>query len=146
MKAHKVTIMIVDFDNIGAEEVKDVIESTDYPNHCIYPEVASVETVDIGEWNDDHPLNHFDTAKAEWQRIFPSLKEGGLAMRLCDEGHPPIAYESMFRHKEGYCLVCETRLEIERHEKEEERLKEEIRSLKNMIEKESWDRYLGKED
>lgn len=57
MQVHKVTLIVFDFDEIGAESVKEVLENTKYPNHCINPEVKSVESKDIGEWDDDHPLN-----------------------------------------------------------------------------------------
>lgn len=74
MKVHKVTLIILDFDDIGKEEIESVIENTHYPNRCINPEVVNIETVEIGEWSDDHPLNQTDTAMKEWIRIFPSLK------------------------------------------------------------------------
>lgn len=82
MQAHKVTLTIVDLDEIGAEEIKVVIENVHYPNRCISPEVVSIETAEIGEWSDDHPLNNNKTAPAEWQRLFPAL--GGLTKRAVD--------------------------------------------------------------
>jgi len=73
MKAHVVTLTIIDMDDIGAEEIKVVIENVHYPNRCISPDVVNIETADIGEWDDDHPLNSNETAGAEWHRLFPSL-------------------------------------------------------------------------
>lgn len=73
MKAHKVILTIIDFDEVGADDIKIIIEDTRYPNRCISPEVVSIETVDIGEWDDDHPLNSNATAPQEWRRLFPSL-------------------------------------------------------------------------
>ncbi len=73
MKAYKVTLLIIDIDEIGAEEIKDVIENVHYPNRCISPDVAQIESAEIGEWYDDHPLNRTDTSTAEWKRLFPSL-------------------------------------------------------------------------
>lgn len=73
MKAYKITVLIIDTDELGEEEVKDVIENTRYPNRCISPEVYKIETVDIGEWTDEHPLNMTNTAINEWRRLFPSL-------------------------------------------------------------------------
>lgn len=70
MEVHKVVISIIDFDEIGAEEVKAVIENTRYPNRCISPSVESIETRDIGEWSDEHPLNNSKTAPAEMARLF----------------------------------------------------------------------------
>jgi len=73
MKAHVVTVLIIDLDELGEEEIKSVIENVHYPNRCISPDVFNIETADIGEWNDDHPLNSHVTADTEWKRLFPSL-------------------------------------------------------------------------
>ena len=70
MNIHKVVLYILDFDDVGADGVRDVLENTKYPNHCISPDVAVVETRDIGAWSDDHPLNHSDTQMAEYERVF----------------------------------------------------------------------------
>lgn len=70
MKAMKVELLIIDFDEIGEEEIKSVIENTKYPNRCIYPDVQNIETVDVGEWSDDHPLNLLDKQKEEYKRLF----------------------------------------------------------------------------
>ena len=70
MKAHKVTLVIIDFDELGEEETRLVLEETRYPNHCISPNVVGFETVDIGEWDDDHPLNLTATFDSEVKKIF----------------------------------------------------------------------------
>ena len=70
MQVHKIEIMIIDFDEVGAEGIKEVIVNTRYPNSCINPSVKSIKTVDIGEWDDSHLLNHHATADAEYQRLF----------------------------------------------------------------------------
>ena len=70
MKVHKVVLSIVDFDNVGADDVKIVLENTRYPNRCISPKVESLETMDIGEWTDEHPMNNSKTARAEFERLF----------------------------------------------------------------------------
>lgn len=85
MKAHVVTLTIIDMDDIGAEEIKVVIENVHYPNRCISPDVVNIETADIGEWDDDHPLNSKETAGAEWLRLFPSLPRP--TKRALDECH-----------------------------------------------------------
>ena len=66
MKAHKIEVLMVDHDDIGASEIKSLISESDY----IYPSVLSIETVDIGEWDDDHPLNNRNTMKEECDRLF----------------------------------------------------------------------------
>lgn len=70
MKVHKLTVYVIDFDHLGAEAVKETLENQRFPNDCIDPRVLSMETRDIGEWSDDHPLNHTGKAPAEYERIF----------------------------------------------------------------------------
>lgn len=70
MKAYKLEILVVDTDGLGAEEIKQVLESTRYPNWCISPSVMKVEERDIGEWDDDHPLNQNSTIESEYQKLF----------------------------------------------------------------------------
>lgn len=71
MKVHKLEVIIVDHDGIGAESAKLVIENANYPNDCIMPSVLSIETRDIGEWTDDNPLNFSgDIERAEIERLF----------------------------------------------------------------------------
>ena len=69
MKVHKVVLLVVDTDNMGAEGIKEVVESERYPNRCISPHVIAVETRDIGEWTDAHPLNHSNSLN-EFRRLF----------------------------------------------------------------------------
>lgn len=69
MKVYKVEVMVIDFDGVG-DGIKDAIEHTNYPNDCIIPFVMGMESVDIGEWDDDHPLNNRNTQKDEFNRIF----------------------------------------------------------------------------
>ena len=70
MKAYKMTVLIIDHDGMGAEDIKATLENQRFLNHCISPNVKAVEEVDIGEWTDNHPLNRFDTADAEFERLF----------------------------------------------------------------------------
>lgn len=69
MKVHKVTILIVDSDDLGKVAVRETLESTHYPNHCIAPQVMAIESVEV-EWCDEHPLNRSDTVHAEYKRLF----------------------------------------------------------------------------
>jgi hypothetical protein len=66
----------VDLDGIGAEEAASVLENNRYPNRCMAPTVLEVETVDIGEWSDDHPLNRTDSEKAVWKTLFAAPVQG----------------------------------------------------------------------
>lgn len=70
MNIHKFTVYVIDFDEIGAEEAKDIFENARYPNHCMSPKVHEIKTVDIGEWYDDNPLNRKETFDAEIKRLF----------------------------------------------------------------------------
>jgi hypothetical protein len=70
MKVYKVELLIIDHDGLGAEQITDILENNHYPNHCMYPDVKKIIERDIGEWNDDHPLNSHITADAEYRRVF----------------------------------------------------------------------------
>lgn len=74
MKAYKVEILIIDFDKLGAEGIKEELENTRYANDCISPDVKNIQEVDLGEWDDDHPLNNPDTCDEEYKRLFPVQK------------------------------------------------------------------------
>lgn len=78
MKVHKVTFIVVDHDGLGAEGVKAEVENVRYPNYCITPLDTVVETREIGEWRDDHPLNRFSSFAGEVARLFPSLTSDDL--------------------------------------------------------------------
>lgn len=69
MNVYKIELLVIDFDSIGPDEVRDVIENTHYVNHCISPKVKDIVIRQI-EWSDDHPLNHKSTAYAEYHRLF----------------------------------------------------------------------------
>lgn len=70
MKVHRVVLTVIDFDGIGADSIRDVIENARYPNRCINPSVMSIDTRDCGEWHDGHPLNNRKTSEAEMARLF----------------------------------------------------------------------------
>ena len=74
MKAHRVTMIILDFDNVG-EELRDVIENTKYPNRCIAPNVTNIETVELGEWDDSLPINKLDKMGEEFERLHKQQKD-----------------------------------------------------------------------
>ena len=70
MKAYKIEILVIDFDGIGEDEIKSVIENAKYPNRCINPAVMDTKERDIGDWSDDHPLNKYETMAQAYQDIF----------------------------------------------------------------------------
>jgi hypothetical protein len=69
VKVHKVTLLVVDHDVLGAEEVADVLENTKYPNHCIGPQVMLIETREV-DWSDDHPFNRLSTQEQAYAELF----------------------------------------------------------------------------
>jgi hypothetical protein len=69
MKAYKVELLIIDFDEVG-DQIPFFIENERYPNDCLQPSVMKVECREIGEWSDDHPLNQRISCKEEYQRLF----------------------------------------------------------------------------
>ena len=71
MKAYRVEVLIIDIDECGSEGITTIIENTKYPNYCISPMVRRIESKDIGEWHDEHPLNQPDGCMDEWRRLFP---------------------------------------------------------------------------
>lgn len=70
MKAYKVEVLIIDFDEVGMPGIAQVLENGNYPNRCISPMVMSTQMRDIGEWTDEHPLNKRSTKLAAYQELF----------------------------------------------------------------------------
>ena len=57
LEVHKLEVYVYDFDGIGIDNVKRVIEDHRYPNRCLHPEVLGWETRKLYDWNEDHYLN-----------------------------------------------------------------------------------------
>lgn len=71
-KVHKVTLLIVDHDDLGAQEVASVLENSRYPNHCICPQTMLVQTAEV-DWDDDHPLNRRATRREAFDKLFEGM-------------------------------------------------------------------------
>ncbi|UQS95029.1 hypothetical protein Pam2_149 [Pseudanabaena phage Pam2] len=69
-KAHLLQVLIIDHDALGADEVERVLEDANYPNDCIIPHVIKSQSAEIGDWDDDNPLNHSDTQVEEIEWLF----------------------------------------------------------------------------
>lgn len=69
VQVHRIEVLVVDHDGLGAEGVREVLEHTRYPNRCIRPEVMDIETREVA-WNDDHPLNNKKTTDAAYEALF----------------------------------------------------------------------------
>lgn len=70
MKVHKVVICVVDHDELGADGVVQELGCARFANDCMHPQVMSIETVDIGEWREQHPLNVRGKSKAAFASLF----------------------------------------------------------------------------
>lgn len=70
MKAYKIELLIFDFDEIGEEEIADALETTRYPNHCISPTIMDIQEREIGEWDDNLPINRIGRQKQEYKKLF----------------------------------------------------------------------------
>ena len=66
MKAYKIVLAFRDSDTPDDNYIELFLEYI--ANKPI--EVMAIESRDIGEWSDDHPLNQKYPVRAEWQRIF----------------------------------------------------------------------------
>lgn len=66
MKAHKITIIAIDHEDYGIEDIKIDLEQSRY--HSL--SVISTETADIGEWSDEHLLNRRDCTEEEALSFF----------------------------------------------------------------------------
>jgi hypothetical protein len=70
MKAYKIEILVNDLDNLGEELIREEITNARYPNDCIVPQIMSIESREVGDWTDDHPLNKLDTIVEEYNKLF----------------------------------------------------------------------------
>lgn len=68
MKAYKLEILVLDHEGIGLDEIRSLIENAKY----VYPSIIKVQEAEIGEWDDDHPLNSRETAQKACEELFPS--------------------------------------------------------------------------
>ena len=65
---YKITAYCIDFDNDGAELIKNMLENHKY----IHMFKFASEEADIGEWKDDNILNFNDTPIEEFEKCFKS--------------------------------------------------------------------------
>jgi hypothetical protein len=73
MKVFKLTVMIVDHDGLDNDlDVVDALENGRFANRCISPNVMAIESREIGEWDDDNPLNYPGAQRQhnEFERLF----------------------------------------------------------------------------
>ena len=68
-KVHLMTLVVIDHDDLGAEEVRQLLENTRYPNDCMYPDAIHSVTR-VVDWSDDHPLNNPITWESALRDLF----------------------------------------------------------------------------
>ena len=73
MKAFRIVLCTVDFDECGVEDMVQLIENARLRSRVDPGTVMSIEVADCGEWSDEHPLNSLndETRAAEFARLFP---------------------------------------------------------------------------
>lgn len=66
-KIHKISGYVVDIDEtFGVEDLEYALEVMEF-----FYQQLHVETANIGEWNDDNPLNYSNCDLAECEKYFP---------------------------------------------------------------------------
>lgn len=81
MKAYKIEVLVIDHENIGEENIRDTLSNVRYIN----VNVKSVKSADIGDWDDDHPLNKRSTCEAEYERLFKENPLGEICSKPVSE-------------------------------------------------------------
>lgn len=66
MKAYKLEVLVLDFEESGDDEVKGLIEN----NRYLMVDVITLKSKQIDDWDDDHPLNNTETQKEAFERMF----------------------------------------------------------------------------
>lgn len=62
MKCYKFEVYVLDFENYGLEDAVNALEQLDgFTVHAIHPQIK-----DIGEWDDNHPMNLRETNLSEY--------------------------------------------------------------------------------
>ena len=65
-KAYKIELLVVDFENFPEDEIIYLLENVRH----LYPSVMSIQSKEINDWDDDHPLNNRNTAKQAYKEMF----------------------------------------------------------------------------
>ena len=69
MKAYKVEVLVLDNEQLGEDSIKYLLENVKW----VYPKIMSIQSKEIGEWDDDHPLNKKDEAEQYYQELFGGI-------------------------------------------------------------------------
>ena len=90
-KIHKISGYVVDVrDRFEKESLEIAFERMD-----VYDQQLHVETADIGEWRDDHPLNYSNCDLCECEKWFAKEPTKGIDERKIEVG-------AVYRHFKGH--------------------------------------------
>ena len=81
VNVYKMEFMVIDFDDVGLEGARFIIENTKYPNRCLSPTLMRADARNI-EWSDEHPLNNHFTEMEAYMNLFPDTDD---AYRLANK-------------------------------------------------------------
>ena len=85
MRAYVLTVVVIDREGSeGTDGIAALLET----NRYILPDVVAQQGYEIGEWEDDHPMNYTTTDKLAW------LKDHGLKTRPGVEKEERAAMEA----------------------------------------------------
>ena len=77
MKAIKVELLIINHDELEESEIRQILENTSmYPNDCMSPSVMKVQSLDIGEYEDGHPLTKTTEMTTAFAHYFSAPRNG----------------------------------------------------------------------
>ena len=65
MKAYKVEVLVLDFDGYGDDSIVVELEDNNFSTR-----VMKIESADIGDWSDEHPLNYQKTSLQKYEELF----------------------------------------------------------------------------
>jgi len=66
MRVYKLEVMVMDFEGVGDNEIKLLIENAKYLN----AQVMGLQYTNV-DWHDDHPLNKCGTQARAYHDLFP---------------------------------------------------------------------------
>lgn len=65
-KAYKIELLVVDHESMKQEDIIYFVENIKY----LCSNVLSIQSKEIDDWDDDHPLNKLDTMKQTCKEMF----------------------------------------------------------------------------
>lgn len=66
MKAYKLEVLVLDFEESGDDEVIGLIENNKY----LTVDIITLKSKQVDDWDDDHPLNSTETQKEAFEKMF----------------------------------------------------------------------------